>query len=72
MKAMPPGPVPSPCINVCRMHAATGWCEGCRRTLAEIAAWSGLSDEQKRAVWQALALRRDPAAARTTGGEEAA
>ena len=72
MTATPPGAVPSPCINVCRMDAATGWCEGCRRTLAEIAAWSGLSDEQKRAVWQALALRRDPAVARTAGGKEAA
>ena len=35
----PPAPaaVPSPCIAVCRMDAATGWCEGCLRTLDEIA-----------------------------------
>ncbi len=72
MTGTPPGAVPSPCINVCRMDAATGWCEGCRRTLAEIAAWSGLSDEQKRAVWQALALRPGPAVARTPGGGKAA
>ena len=72
MTAPPPGAVPSPCINVCRMDAATGWCEGCQRTLAEIAAWSGLSDEHKRAVWQALALRGGPAVARTSGGGEAA
>ncbi len=51
--------VPSPCINVCRMDAATGWCEGCQRTLAEIAAWGGLSDADKRAVWQALPARRE-------------
>lgn len=50
--------VPSPCINVCRMDAATGWCEGCRRTLAEIAAWGSLSDEDKRRVWQALPARK--------------
>jgi predicted Fe-S protein YdhL (DUF1289 family) len=50
--------VPSPCINVCRMHAATGWCEGCRRTLAEIAAWGGMDDAGKRAVWQQLPARR--------------
>ncbi len=49
--------VPSPCINVCRMDAATGWCEGCRRTLAEIAAWSGLDDGGKRAVLDALPAR---------------
>jgi predicted Fe-S protein YdhL (DUF1289 family) len=50
--------VPSPCINVCRMEAASGWCEGCQRTLPEIAAWSGLSDADKRAIWKALLPRR--------------
>lgn len=50
--------VPSPCINVCRMDEATGWCEGCQRTLAEIGAWGGLDDAAKRAVWQALPARR--------------
>ena len=51
-------PVPSPCINVCRISAATGLCEGCRRTLDEIAAWSRLSDADKRAVWALLEQRR--------------
>jgi uncharacterized protein len=50
--------VPSPCVNVCRMHAATGWCEGCQRTLAEIAGWGGMDDAAKRAVWQLLPARR--------------
>ncbi len=50
---------PSPCINICRMDAATGWCHGCQRTLQEIAAWSGLADADKRAVWQALPARRE-------------
>ena len=50
---------PSPCVNVCRMDAATGWCEGCQRTLQEIAAWSGLADADKHAVWQALPARRE-------------
>ena len=49
---------PSPCINVCRMDAATGWCEGCLRTLDEIAAWGQLPDEAKRAVWAQLPQRR--------------
>ena len=26
-------PVPSPCTDVCRMDEASGWCEGCARTL---------------------------------------
>ncbi len=55
--------VPSPCINVCRMDARSGWCEGCLRTLDEIAGWSVFSDEQKRAVWRVLPQRREAAAA---------
>jgi predicted Fe-S protein YdhL (DUF1289 family) len=50
---------PSPCINVCRMDGATGWCEGCQRTLQEIAAWGGLGEAGKRAIWQALPARRE-------------
>jgi predicted Fe-S protein YdhL (DUF1289 family) len=42
----------SPCIDVCRMNPASGLCEGCFRTLEEIAAWSSMSGEEKR---QALA-----------------
>jgi uncharacterized protein len=51
-------PVPSPCISVCRMDTATGWCEGCLRTLDEIGVWSILDDEEKRGVWQQLSQRR--------------
>ena len=53
----PEGHVPSPCISVCRMDAATGWCEGCWRTLDEIAAWGLASDAEKRGVWQELVKR---------------
>ena len=49
--------VASPCINVCRMNPDTGLCEGCLRTLAEIAAWSGMSPDEKRAVLARLAAR---------------
>lgn len=51
-------PVPSPCINVCQMDAASGWCQGCLRTLDEIARWSRMDDTGKAAVWQALDQRR--------------
>jgi len=50
--------VPSPCIDVCRIHAPTGWCEGCARTIAEIAAWSSLDDDGRRRVWQMLPARQ--------------
>ncbi|MCM5680550.1 DUF1289 domain-containing protein [Schlegelella sp. S2-27] len=51
--------IPSPCISICRMHAATGWCEGCMRTIDEIAAWSTMTDIEKRMVWKQLPRRRD-------------
>jgi predicted Fe-S protein YdhL (DUF1289 family) len=50
---------PSPCISVCRMDAATGWCEGCWRTLDEIAAWGMMADEDKRALWRNLVRRAE-------------
>lgn len=50
--------VPSPCTNVCRIDARTGWCEGCARTIDEIAAWSTLSDDGKQRVWDELAARQ--------------
>lgn len=55
------GPVPSPCISVCRMDAATGLCEGCFRTLDEIAAWGMASDQDRRAVWKLLVERAQQA-----------
>lgn len=48
----------SPCINICRMHAGTGWCEGCARTLDEIAAWGGLDEAARRRVWELLPQRQ--------------
>jgi len=40
------------------MDAASGWCEGCLRTLDEIAAWSTMADDERRAVLERLAERR--------------
>jgi uncharacterized protein len=51
-------PVPSPCVDVCRMNPDTGWCEGCLRTIDEIASWASLDDLAKRAVWKLLPQRR--------------
>ena len=53
-------PVASPCVDICRIDAASGWCEGCYRTIDEIAAWSRLDDAGKRAVWLQLDQRRKP------------
>ena len=53
----PTGDVPSPCISVCQINAVTGSCEGCFRTLDEIAGWSVATLEAKRSVWRAIAQR---------------
>jgi uncharacterized protein len=50
--------IPSPCTSVCRMDTRTGLCEGCLRTLDEIAQWSTMLPGEKMAVWDALAQRR--------------
>ncbi len=51
---------PSPCTGVCRIDQATGWCEGCRRTLTEIADWPMLNGEEKREVLVRLRQRPPP------------
>ena len=48
----------SPCVDVCRMDPRTGLCEGCLRTLDEIAAWGTLTPAEKRAVLARLATRK--------------
>ena len=58
--------VPSPCIDICRIDTRTGWCEGCQRTLDEIAAWGALDDAGKSAVCKQLPQRRAAAEAAQT------
>lgn len=62
-EAQPPrraldAPVRSPCISICRIDPGTGLCEGCLRTLDEIAAWGALDDRARRAILVALDARR--------------
>jgi hypothetical protein len=57
MPGEPPQPVASPCTSVCRMNP-TGLCEGCLRTLDEIAGWLAMDDAARRAVWREIARRR--------------
>jgi predicted Fe-S protein YdhL (DUF1289 family) len=50
--------VPSPCIGVCELDQQAGWCNGCYRTLPEIARWPLLPPADKRRILAALELRR--------------
>jgi uncharacterized protein len=51
--------LPSPCMSVCRMDETDGLCEGCLRTLDEIARWSAMTDAGKREVWASIGQRID-------------
>jgi uncharacterized protein len=44
-------------VGVC-VIGANGLCEGCARTLDEIAGWSAASSEERRAILAALRVRR--------------
>ena len=64
--------VRSPCIDICRIDPQNGWCEGCLRTLVEIASWGSLDAVQQRAVWAVLPerrMRRDADAPRSTDAD---
>lgn len=52
-----PADVASPCVNICRLDQATGWCIGCGRTIDEIAGWSTRSYPARRAIRAALPAR---------------
>ena len=61
-------PSPSPCVNICQMDAATGWCAGCLRTLDEPRRRAVLAAlPQRRELW--LAEGREPAAPPRTADE---
>ena len=53
-------PVPSPCVSLCKMRP-DGLCEGCLRTVEEIASWGRADDAYKRTVWQEIRRREDAA-----------
>jgi uncharacterized protein len=50
--------VPSPCVSVCQMDPATGWCQGCWRTLDEITDWAVLEADEKLAIWRVVEQRQ--------------
>lgn len=50
----------SPCINVCAIDPTTGLCEGCGRSIGEIAGWRSLSADERRRIMAELPGRRRP------------
>ena len=72
------GRIKSPCNDVCQLDWKSGWCLGCGRNGAEIAAWPRITDEERDRVMallparlEALGLPTDPAARREEGERRA-
>ena len=51
-------PSTSPCVGICRLDEATGFCVGCARTGEEIGGWGGFPAERLEQVWAELPDRR--------------
>ena len=54
-----PADVASPCIGVC-VIGDDDLCEGCARTIEEIAGWSAASFAERRLILSSLPERRGP------------
>jgi predicted Fe-S protein YdhL (DUF1289 family) len=50
--------IESPCVKLCTIHPETRLCLGCARSLDEIAGWSRMTPEARRAVMAELPSRR--------------
>lgn len=48
----------SPCIGVCSLDAS-GHCEGCHRSVAEIARWSQMGDDERLHLMEVVLPRRE-------------
>ena len=49
--------IQSPCVGVCALNDATGFCQGCYRTIEEIREWWSMSDEERAKVMRELDQR---------------
>ena len=50
-------PLVSPCVSVCTMQVDMDECQGCLRSIDEIAHWGMSTSAQQRLVWQRLGER---------------
>ncbi|MEL6766935.1 MAG: DUF1289 domain-containing protein [Pseudomonadota bacterium] len=59
--------IESPCVQICMLHPETKLCIGCARTGDEIARWTRMSAEERRAVMAELPGRQAGPATRRGG-----
>ena len=52
--------ISSPCIKICVIDPVRKLCQGCGRTLEEIAQWSRLAEAERLAIMATLEERLNP------------
>lgn len=57
----------TPCISVCVIDQTTGLCEGCGRSLTEIAAWHSMTGAQRLRIMSELPAREGKHRSRAAG-----
>jgi uncharacterized protein len=50
--------IASPCVGICELDDATGFCRGCARTMDEIVTWPDASRAQRLEILRAVSNRR--------------
>lgn len=58
MSAIESSAISSPCIKACMLDPVSKLCEGCGRSLAEIARWGSLSEAERLAIMVTLRKRQ--------------
>jgi len=58
MAPMVPGMLASPCVGICRLDDATGWCLGCAHDTNELGQWRDLSPVEQARIWADLPRRK--------------
>ena len=51
--------IESPCVQICLIHPEAKLCIGCYRTSDEIAGWSGMTPDDRRALIEELPSRKN-------------
>lgn len=62
--------IESPCVRICVLHPEARLCTGCYRSAEEIAAWTRMSADARRAIMAELPGRA-PLVVRRRGGRKA-
>jgi predicted Fe-S protein YdhL (DUF1289 family) len=60
--------IATPCVNICVVDPSSALCVGCGRTIAEIAAWRGMSENERSGIMAGLGERMRVARSRAARG----